>query len=95
MAQREHRKPTRADYERGLYGYHDPTAGVGGASPALSALTLRLWLAGFGLVFCAVGAWLMFRIGVAWLGVVFAVLAVTAAIDLAWVAHRKGRGEPG
>ncbi|MGH4017049.1 MAG: hypothetical protein ACRDSL_24605 [Pseudonocardiaceae bacterium] len=43
MSQQEssHRRRTRADYERGLPGYHDPTAGFGGASPALSALTLR------------------------------------------------------
>lgn len=91
MAQRRKRE----DYERGLYGYHDPTAGVGGASPTLSALTARLWLAAFGLVFCAVGAWLMFRAGIGWLGVVFVVLAVVAAVDLGWVAHRKRRGEPG
>jgi hypothetical protein len=95
MAQRERKKLTRADYERGLYDYHDPTAGVGGSSPALSALTLRLWLAGFGLVFCGIGAWLGFRVGLDWLGVVLTVLAVIAAVDLAWVAHRKRRGEPG
>ena len=39
-------------YHRGLPGYHDPTAGIGGAAPATSALTLRLWLALFGLVTC-------------------------------------------
>jgi len=95
MARQRRKKPTRADYERGLYDYHDPTAGVGGSSPALSALTLRLWLAGFGLAFCGIAAWFAFRIGLAWLGVVLAVLAVVAAVDLAWVAHRKSRGEPG
>ena len=36
--------------------YHDPTAGIAGAAPARSALTLRLILAVFGLVVCAVGA---------------------------------------
>ena len=95
MARQQRKKLTRADYERGLYDYHDPTAGVGGSSPALSALTLRLWLAGFGLVSCGIGAWLGFRLGLAWLGVVLAILAVIAAVDLAWVAHRKRRGEPG
>jgi len=93
MARR--RKRTRAEYERGLYGYHDPTAGVGGASPTLSALTARLWLAGFGLVVCAAGAWLAFRVGITWFGVVLVIMAVVAAVDLAWVAYRKRRGEPG
>ena len=43
-------EPSREDHERGLPGFHDPTAGFGGAPPAQSALTLRLVLAGFGLV---------------------------------------------
>ncbi|MGP4016197.1 DUF6343 family protein [Saccharopolyspora sp. 5N708] len=90
-------KRKREDYERGLPGYHDPMAGFGGAPYARSALTLRLWLAGFGLVFCAVAAVLVFRYGpeLAWLGWVLAVLAVIAAVDFAWVAYRKRRGEPG
>lgn len=94
MAQRRARR-TRADYERGLYGYHDPTAEIGGTSPTRSALTLRLFLASFGLLFCAVAAVLAFVAGVSWLGVVLVVLAVSAAVDLGWVAHRKRRGEPG
>ncbi|AOS65232.1 DUF6343 family protein [Actinoalloteichus hymeniacidonis] len=89
-----HRR-TRADYERGLYDYHDPTAGVGGAAPTRSALTLRLWLAGFGLVFCTVAAVVCFRAELVAFGVVLVVLAVIAAVDLMWVAHRKRRGEPG
>lgn len=36
--------------------HHDLTAGVGGAAPARSALTLRLVLAGVGLVLCAAAA---------------------------------------
>jgi hypothetical protein len=40
----------RERFARGLAGYHDPLAGFGGAPPALSALTLRLVLAIFGLV---------------------------------------------
>lgn len=91
----EQPKRTRADYERGLDDYHDPTAGIGGAAPTRSALTLRLVLAGFGLVFCAVAAVLAFVAGFTVGGVVLAVLAVAAAVDLAWVAHRKRRGEPG
>jgi hypothetical protein len=46
-------------YRRGLPGYHDPTAGIGGAPPAISALRLRLYLAVFGLVTCtAFAIWL-------------------------------------
>jgi Flp pilus assembly protein TadB len=91
----ERPKRTRADYERGLYDYHDPTAGIGGAAPTRSALTLRLVLAGFGLVFCTVAAVLAFVAGLTAGGVVLVVLAVAAAVDLVWVAHRKRRGEPG
>jgi len=40
-------------YRSGLPGHHDPTAGIGGAAPAQSALTLRLALAVFGLFSCA------------------------------------------
>ena len=42
---------SREDYARGLPDHHDPTAGVGGAPPAQSALTLRLALARFRLRF--------------------------------------------
>jgi hypothetical protein len=89
-----HRR-TRKDYERGLPGYHDPTAGFGGSTPARSALTLRAVLAGFGLLFCAVAAVLMIRSDLVALGVVSAVLAAVALVDLGWVIHRKRRGEPG
>jgi hypothetical protein len=70
---------TRAEYERGLPGYHDPTAGIGGAAPELSALTARLWLAGFGLLFCTVAAVLT---GLAGWAVLTAALAVPAAVAL-------------
>lgn len=86
---------TRADYERGLPGYHDPLDRVGGAQPARSALTLRAFLAGFGLLFCSVAAVILFMTGLLALGVVLAVLAVIALVDLGWVLHRKRRGEPG
>lgn len=91
----QRRRRTRADYERGLPDYHDPTAGFGGAPPAYSALTLRAVLAGFGLVFCAVAAVLLIRAGLVAFGVVLAVLAAAALVDLGWVIHRKRRGEPG
>lgn len=86
---------SREDYEKGLPDYHDPTAGLGGAAPARSALTLRALLAAFGLVVCAVGAVLAWRVGVLWLAVVLVVVAVIALADLGWVLYRKSRGEPG
>ncbi|MEU6267638.1 DUF6343 family protein [Saccharopolyspora shandongensis] len=90
-------KRKREEYERGLPGYHDPLAGFAGAPYARSALTLRIWLAGFGLVFCAGAAVLLFLAvpELAWLGWTLVVLAVVAAVDLGWVVHRKRRGEPG
>ena len=88
---------SRRDYEQGLPGYHDPVARFMEAPSGLSALTLRLWLAGFGFVFCTVTAALLFvpLPPLAWLAWVLVVLAVTAIVDFAWVAHRKHRGEPG
>jgi hypothetical protein len=94
-AGRRDRRRTRADYERGLPGYHDPTAGFGGSSPARSALTLRALLAVFGLVVSAGGAWLAFVAGLPALGWVLAVVAVVALVDLVWILVRKRRGEPG
>jgi Family of unknown function (DUF6343) len=92
---RQRRRLTREDFERGLDDYHDPTAGFGGAAPARSALTLRLVLAAFGLVFCTGAAGFAFAAGLEWLGVVLVVLAAAALVDLSWVAYRKYRGEPG
>ncbi|MDQ4033985.1 MAG: DUF6343 family protein [Actinomycetota bacterium] len=92
---RSRQRRTREDYERGLPGYHDPTAGFGGSTPARSALTLRAVLAGFGLLFCTVAAVLMITSDLVAFGVVFAVLAAVALVDLGWVIHRKRRGEPG
>ncbi len=90
------RKRTREDYERGLPDHHDPTAGLLGAAPAQSALTARMFLAGFGLV-VSVAA------GIVWLGTdlptwpaaVLLVVGAFAAVNLAVVARRKLRGEPG
>ena len=93
----EPRRPrSRDDYARGLPDHHDPTAGIGGAPPAQSALTLRLVLAAFGLVFCLVAGllWLTGDLPV-WPAVVLFALAAVAAVDLAVVIRRKARGEPG
>ena len=83
-------------YRRGLPGYHDPTAGIGGAAPARSALTLRLWLAVFGLVICsAFAVWLYVIDAPAGFVVVLLVLAAIAVVDIAVILRRKRRGEPG
>jgi hypothetical protein len=76
--------------------YHDPTAGIGGAAPAASALTLRLWLALAALAGCVVGIVLtVVRDGPVWLIVALALLAVTALVDVRVIARRKRRGEAG
>jgi hypothetical protein len=61
-----------------------------------SALTLRLVLAGFGLVVCAAAAilFIMLEIPVVFV-IVLALLAVIAAIDIVIVSWRKYHGEPG
>ncbi len=86
----------RPNYAAGLPDHHDPTAGIGGAPPARSALTLRLVLASFGLIVCAAGAVLLANArasGVLVIG--SAVLAVIALVDLVVIVRRKARGEPG
>lgn len=88
--------PRGRGYPAGRPDHHDPTAGIGGAPSAYSALTLRLVLATFGLVFCAaVAIALAVADGPAWLVATLAVLAFVAAVDLAVVVRRKRRGEPG
>jgi hypothetical protein len=83
-------------YRRGLSGYHDPTAGIGGAAPARSALTLRLYLALFGLVTsAALAIWLYAVDAPTGFVIVLVVLAATAVLDIAAVLRRKQRGEPG
>ncbi len=47
-------RPTREG--RAREDDHDPSAGLAGAAPASSALTLRLILASFGLIACGLGA---------------------------------------
>jgi hypothetical protein len=92
---RSGQRRSRADYEAGLPDHHDPTAGIGGAAPARSALTLRAVLAAFGLVFCVGGAWFAFAAGFTVVGWILAVVAVAALVDLGVVLNRKRRGEPG
>jgi hypothetical protein len=81
---------------QGRESYHDPFAGIGGAAPARSALTLRIVLAMFGLVICATGA---VALWVADAPVAFPaialVFALVALIDLGVVIGRKLNGEPG
>jgi hypothetical protein len=86
----------RSDRSAARPGYHDPTAGIAGAAPARSALTLRAVLAAFGIVTCAVAVVIFLVLGLpAWLVVVFAVAAVIGVVDLVVVVKRKARGEPG
>jgi hypothetical protein len=83
-------------YRRGLPGYHDLTARIGGAAPATSALTLRLWLAVFGLVVCtAFAIWLYVINAPIGFVVVLLAMAAVAVIDIAVILRRKRRGEPG
>jgi Flp pilus assembly protein TadB len=90
------RRRSREDFERGLPDHHDPTAGFGGAPPAQSALTLRLVLAAFGLVVSVAGGIAVLTAGLpVWTAVALFVLGGVALIDLAVVARRKARGEPG
>ena len=71
-------------------------SGDGGAAPAMSALTLRLCLAVFGLVLCTGLAIWLYMIGAP---IVFPILLVTMAavalVDIAVIVRRKRRGEPG
>lgn len=88
--------PASGQGRRGRPDHHDPTAGIGGAPPAHSALTLRLVLATFGLLVCIVGIiWTLSTDGPVWLAVALGVLAVITVIDLVVIARRKQRGEPG
>ncbi|MBA8825006.1 hypothetical protein FHX42_002353 [Saccharopolyspora lacisalsi] len=97
MNRGEEEQRNRAYYERGLPGHHDLLARATGAPSALSPLTLRLWLAGFGAVFClASGVLLLYFLPpLAWFGWIVVALGVVAVIDFGWVVHRKRRGEPG
>ena len=94
--QRDDQSVRKERYRSGLSGYHDPTARIGGAAPAYSALTLRLWLAVFGLlVSAALAIWLYLIDVPGGFVIVLVVLAATALIDIAVIVRRKRRGEPG
>src|SRR5699024_8782997 len=95
MADGEKRDEERERYERGLPDYHDPTSGWGGATPARSALTLRLVLAIFGFVL-AVGftIWALLIDAPTLYKILPAVGAVIAAISITVVARRTAGGEP-
>lgn len=86
----------RRRFEQGLPDYHNPVAGIGGAAPAQSALTLRLVLAGCGFVLAIAGAILLwvFSAPIGFV-ILLAVIALTALIDIVVILRRKGRGEPG
>lgn len=81
---------------RGRPDYHNPLKGVAGAAPTYSALTLRLVLAVFGFLFSmTLAIWLWIIDAPAWPVVALVLLALVAVVDLAVVARRKRRGEPG
>jgi hypothetical protein len=80
---------------KGPEGYHDPFAGIGGAAPARSALTLRIVLATFGLVVCAASAVAL------WVAdaptefpAIAAMFGLVALVDLGVVIRRKLNSEP-
>ena len=81
---------------KGREGYHDPFAGIGGAAPARSALTLRIVLATFGLTVCAAGA-VVLRVADAppAFPAIAAFFALVGLVDLVVVVRRKLNGEPG
>ncbi len=86
----------RPEPSRARPDHHDPTGGIGGAAPAHSALTLRLVLAGFGLLALIVFAvWNVAVGGQVWITTILVVLVVVTVVDLAVVLRRKRRGEPG
>ncbi|MGC4807218.1 DUF6343 family protein [Micromonospora sp. DT233] len=75
-----------------------PRRARGTVGHAYSALNLRLVLAAFGLVTMAVFAVLAFRADLVWLGVLCALFAVVAVVDLVVIGRRRAarrREEPG
>ncbi|SCG71126.1 DUF6343 family protein [Micromonospora humi] len=75
-----------------------PRRARGTVGHANSALNLRLALALFGLVVMTVLAAFAFAADLAWLGVVCAILAVVAVVDLVVIQRRRAarrREEPG
>jgi hypothetical protein len=75
--------------------YHDPTAGIGGAPPAASALVLRAWLAAIAIAVCIASILLTLAVdGPVALVVVLGVVAFTAVLDLVVVIRRRHRLQP-
>ncbi|GAB3061539.1 MULTISPECIES: DUF6343 family protein [Micromonospora] len=75
-----------------------PRRARGTVGHANSALNLRLVLALFGVVVMTVLAVFAFAADLAWLGVVCAILAVVAVVDLVVIQRRRAarrREEPG
>ncbi|RLP88917.1 MULTISPECIES: DUF6343 family protein [unclassified Micromonospora] len=75
-----------------------PRRARGTVGHAYSALNLRLALAGFGLVIMVLFAVLAFWADLAWLGVLCAIFAVVAVVDLVVIQRRRAarrREEPG
>ena len=66
-----------------------PRGARGTVGHPLSALNLRLVLAVFGLISCAVLGVLAWRAGLIWLAVVLGVLAVAALVDAVVVQRRR------
>lgn len=74
----------------------DPWTAGGDLPPARSALTLRMVLAGVGLLSGLVGVGVVLILGMPrGFAVFFGFIALTAVVDLLVVALRKARGEPG
>ncbi|MBO4210136.1 DUF6343 family protein [Micromonospora echinofusca] len=74
-----------------------PSGRRGTVGHAYSALNLRLALATFGLVFFTVVAVIAARADLVWLAVLFAVVALTAVVDLVVIQRRRAarrREEP-
>jgi hypothetical protein len=70
--------------------YHDPTAGIGGAPPAVSALTLRAWLAALTLAGCTAGIAATADLsGPTVIVVLLAVVGLTALVDLVVIVRRR------
>lgn len=82
--------------KRARPGCHDPTAGIGGAAPALSALSLRIVLSALGVLF-GIGIIVVSLTAFKEMPLLIGGIALTvlAAINLVVVIRRKARGEPG
>lgn len=75
--------------------YHDPTAGIGGAPPAVSALVLRAWLAVVAVAVCIASIVLTVAVnGPTALIVVLGAVGITAVVDLVVITRRRHRLHP-